>query len=143
MDRPTGGLAGVLLFFFLNLNPHQGRPFRDHIREFDFAGLFAIVTGVVCLLLGFNSSETTCTFILLLYRNRNLFIYFFLLGRNPETITLFTAGCILLIIGGINEIFTKRSPIIPPRLFKAGHRESCPCCFCLSWFSRHVQRASH
>ncbi|KAG2755028.1 MFS general substrate transporter [Suillus brevipes Sb2] len=98
INLPTGGLAGVLLFFFLNLNPHQGRPFRDHIREFDFAGLFAIVTGVVCLLLGFNSSETT--------------------WRNPETITLFTAGCILLIIGGINEIFTKRSPIIPPRLFK-------------------------
>jgi hypothetical protein len=68
MDRPTGGLAGVLLFFFLNLNPHQGRPFRDHIREFDFVGLCAIVTGVVCLLLGLNSSETTCNFILLLYR---------------------------------------------------------------------------
>ncbi|KIK34493.1 hypothetical protein CY34DRAFT_26843 [Suillus luteus UH-Slu-Lm8-n1] len=98
INLPTGGLAGVLLFFFLNLNPHQGRPFRDHIREFDFVGLFAIVTGVVCLLLGLNSSVTT--------------------WRNPETITLFATGGTLLIIGGINEIFTKRSPIIPPRLFK-------------------------
>ncbi|KAG1741211.1 major facilitator superfamily domain-containing protein, partial [Suillus occidentalis] len=99
INLPTGGLAGVLLFFFLNLNPHQGRPFRDHIREFDFVGLFAIVTGVVCFLLGLNSSVTT--------------------WRNPETIALFATGGTLLIIGGINEIFTKRSPIIPPRLFKA------------------------
>ncbi|KAG2343385.1 MFS general substrate transporter [Suillus weaverae] len=98
INLPTGGLAGVLLFFFLNLNPHQGRPFRDHIQEFDFVGLFVIVTGVVCLLLGFNSSETT--------------------WKSPETIALLAVGGTLLIIGGINEIFTKKSPIIPPRLFK-------------------------
>lgn len=59
-NRPTGGVAGALLFFFLNLNPHQGRSFRDHIKEFDFIGLATAVSGVVCLLLGFNSSETTC-----------------------------------------------------------------------------------
>ncbi|KAG1836612.1 MFS general substrate transporter [Suillus subluteus] len=98
INLPTGGLAGVLLFFFLNLNPHQGRPFRDHIREFDFVGLFVIIIGVVCLLIGLNSSETT--------------------WKNPETIALLAVGGTLLIIGGINEIFTKKSPIIPPRLFK-------------------------
>ncbi|KIK40350.1 hypothetical protein CY34DRAFT_13769 [Suillus luteus UH-Slu-Lm8-n1] len=98
INLPTGGLAGVLLFFFLNLNPHQEKPFRDHIREFDFVGLFAIVTGVVCFLLGLNSSETA--------------------WKNPETIALLAVGGTLLIIGGINEIFTTRSPIIPPRLFK-------------------------
>ena len=59
-DRPTGGVAGALLFFFLNLNPHQARPFRDHVKEFDFVGLATAVSGIVCLLLGFNSSETTC-----------------------------------------------------------------------------------
>lgn len=98
INLPTGGLAGVLLFFFLNLNPHQGRPFRDHIREFDFVGLLVIMAGVVCLLIGLNSSETT--------------------WKNPETIALLAVGGTLLIIGGINEIFTKKSPIIPPRLFK-------------------------
>ncbi|KAG1756595.1 MFS general substrate transporter [Suillus paluster] len=98
INLPTGGVAGALLFFFLNLNPHQGRPFREHIQEFDFVGLFLIVTGVVCLLVGFNSSETT--------------------WQSAETIALLAVGGTLLIIGGINEIFTKRSPIIPPRLFK-------------------------
>ncbi|KAG1756583.1 MFS general substrate transporter [Suillus paluster] len=98
INLPTGGVAGVLLFFFLNLIPHQGRPFRDHIQEFDFVGLFLIIIGVVCLLVGFNSSETT--------------------WQSAETIALLAVGGTLLIIGGINEIFTKRSPIIPPRLFK-------------------------
>ncbi|KAG1754579.1 MFS general substrate transporter [Suillus lakei] len=98
INLPTGGLAGALLFFFLNLNPHQGRPFRDHIREFDFVGLFVIVIGVVCLLIGFNSSETT--------------------WQSAETIALLAVGGTLLILGGVNEIYTKRSPIIPPRLFK-------------------------
>lgn len=98
INLPTGGLAGVLLFFFLNLNPHQGRPFRDHIREFDFVGLVLIITGVVCLLIGLNSGETT--------------------WKTPETIALLAVGGTLIIIGGINEIFTKQSPVIPPRLFK-------------------------
>jgi EmrB/QacA subfamily drug resistance transporter len=98
INLPTGGLAGALLFFFLNLNPHQGRPFRDHIREFDFVGLFVIVIGVICLLIGFNSSETT--------------------WQSAETIALLAVGGTLLILGGVNEVYTKRSPIIPPRLFK-------------------------
>ncbi|KAG1803695.1 MFS general substrate transporter [Suillus plorans] len=98
INLPTGGLSGILLFFFLNLNPHQGRPFRDHLREFDFVGLFVIVIGVICLLIGFNSSETT--------------------WQSGETIALLAVGGTLLILGGVNEIYTKRSPIIPPRLFK-------------------------
>lgn len=98
INLPTGGLAGAILFIFLNLNPHQGRPFRDHIREFDFVGLFVIIAGVVCLLIGLSSSET--------------------MWKNPKTIALLAVGGTLLIVGGINEIYTKRSPVIPPRLFK-------------------------
>ncbi|KAF8136614.1 MFS general substrate transporter [Boletus edulis] len=92
INLPTGGVAGALLFFFLNLNPHQGKPFSDHVKEFDFVGL-------VCLLLGFNSSETT--------------------WDSAETISLLVTGCILLVVYVINEMYTKRSAIIPPRLFKA------------------------
>ncbi|KIJ69250.1 hypothetical protein HYDPIDRAFT_80094 [Hydnomerulius pinastri MD-312] len=98
INLPTGGLAGALLFFFLNLNPHQGRSFRDHVKDFDFVGLGLIVSGVVCLLIGFNSSETT--------------------WQSAETIALLAIGGVLLVLGAINEIFTKRSAIIPPRLFK-------------------------
>jgi hypothetical protein len=59
-DSPTGGVAGALLFFFLNLNPHQGRTLKEHLNEFDFLGLFLFVSGVVLLLVGFNQSETNC-----------------------------------------------------------------------------------
>ncbi|KAF8545536.1 hypothetical protein OG21DRAFT_1492297, partial [Imleria badia] len=99
INLPTGGVAGALLFFFLNLNPHQGRSFHDHVKEFDFLALVTAVSGVVCLLLGFNSSETT--------------------WKSAETISLLVIGGILLVVYAINEMYTKRSAIIPPRLFKA------------------------
>ncbi|KAF8643906.1 hypothetical protein AX16_008922 [Volvariella volvacea WC 439] len=98
INLPTGGVAVAILFFFLNLNPHQGRTLQQHLEEFDFIGLVLMVTGVVCLLIGFNASETS--------------------WDSAETIALLTAGCVLLLAGGINEMLTKRSPIIPPRLFK-------------------------
>jgi hypothetical protein len=44
--------------------------------------------------------------------------YFSLSGSNAETIALLVVGVVLLIGAGINEGFTSRLPIIPPRLFK-------------------------
>ncbi|KDR73516.1 hypothetical protein GALMADRAFT_614600 [Galerina marginata CBS 339.88] len=98
INLPTGGVAAAILFFFLNLNPHQGRSLRQHVNEFDFVGLFLIVGGIVLLLLGFNESETSWS--------------------SRETIALLVVGCACLIAGAVNEAFTTRSPIVPPRLFK-------------------------
>ncbi|KAF4614997.1 hypothetical protein D9613_002702 [Agrocybe pediades] len=98
INLPTGGVAAAILFFYLNLNPHQGRTLRQHISEFDFVGLILIVGGIVLVLLGFNESETSWS--------------------SKETIAFLVVGFVLLVLGGINELFTKRSPIIPPRLFK-------------------------
>lgn len=41
------------------------------------------------------------------------------LGESAETISLLVIGGILLVVYAINEMYTKRSAIIPPRLFKA------------------------
>ncbi|VDC06640.1 unnamed protein product [Peniophora sp. CBMAI 1063] len=98
INLPTGGVAFALLFFFLHLNPHQGRTLRQHVADFDFLGLFLLVAGVICLLIGFNSGETDWS--------------------TAETIALLTVGAVLLVVAFINEIYTTRSPIIPPRLFK-------------------------
>ncbi|TCD64545.1 hypothetical protein EIP91_003983 [Steccherinum ochraceum] len=98
INLPTGGIAFALLFFFLNLNPHKGRTLREHVREFDFLGFALIVGGVVCILLGFNFSETSWS--------------------SPQTIATLVVGFTLLFIGGINEVLTTRSAIVPPRLFK-------------------------
>ncbi|KAL6298222.1 major facilitator superfamily domain-containing protein [Sparassis latifolia] len=88
----------MLLFFFLNLNPHQGKPLRQHVREFDFVGLILIIGGVVLLLIGFNFGEQG--------------------WDQARTIAPLVLGVCLLIAAGVNEIFTNRSPIVPPRLFK-------------------------
>ncbi|KAI9574223.1 MFS general substrate transporter [Boletus coccyginus] len=98
INLPTGGVAAVILFVFLNLNPHQPRPIRDELAEFDFVGLFCFVGGVVCVLLGFDFSQTSWS--------------------SASTIALLTIGIVLFIAGGINEMYTKRSAIIPARLFK-------------------------
>ncbi|KAF7301065.1 Membrane transporter [Mycena indigotica] len=98
INLPTGGVAGLLLFFFLNLNPHHGRSFHEHVRQFDFGGLFFFVGGVVCLLLGFSQSEDGW-------------------DRAP-TIALLVVGFVLIITGVWFESWTSRSPIIPPRLFQ-------------------------
>ncbi|KII88358.1 hypothetical protein PLICRDRAFT_41528 [Plicaturopsis crispa FD-325 SS-3] len=98
INLPTGGVAAAILFFFLNLNPHQGRTFREHVADFDFVGLGLLIAGVVCLLIGFNNSETSWS--------------------TPSTIALLTVGGVLLVVAAVNEIYTNRSPIIPPRLFK-------------------------
>ncbi|KIJ16697.1 hypothetical protein PAXINDRAFT_98515 [Paxillus involutus ATCC 200175] len=98
INLPTGGLAAVLLFIFLNVNPHQKRPLRDQVAELDFIGLFGLVAGVVCLLIGFSFSQTSWS--------------------GAKTITLLVVGLVLLIVGGINEIFTTRAAILPARLFK-------------------------
>uniref|UniRef100_D8PSN8 Major facilitator superfamily (MFS) profile domain-containing protein n=1 Tax=Schizophyllum commune (strain H4-8 / FGSC 9210) TaxID=578458 RepID=D8PSN8_SCHCM len=100
INLPTGGFAIAVLFFFLHLNPHQGRSLREHVAAFDFVGLFLIVGGVICLLLGFNFSEKR--------------------WDDAKTIALLVVGGCLLVCAGINEWFTSREPIIPPRLFKAG-----------------------
>ncbi|CAK5272288.1 unnamed protein product [Mycena citricolor] len=98
INLPTGGVAGMMLFFFLNLNPHKGKTLREHVREFDFLGLVLVVGGVVALLLGFSESEK---------------------GWNTaSTIAPLVVGLAAILAGMVNENLTNRSPIIPPRLFR-------------------------
>lgn len=98
VNLPTGGVAAVLLFFFLHLNPHQGRSLREHVSEFDFLGLLLVIGGIVSVLLGFSYGQESWS--------------------AKETIALLVVGFVLLIACGINEYYTTRSPIVPPRLFR-------------------------
>lgn len=103
---------------FLNLNPHQGKSWREHVREFDFIGLGLMVAGVVCLLIGFNFSEQSC-----MYGRtapRFLLAYTPPSGSTAKTIVLVAVGCVLLVAAGVYEVFTTRLPILPPRLFQVG-----------------------
>ncbi|KAJ7647982.1 major facilitator superfamily domain-containing protein, partial [Roridomyces roridus] len=98
INLPTGGLAGLVLFFSLNLNPHQGKSFQEHVREFDFLGVFFLIGGVLSLMMGLSQSQD---------------------GWNkPATIGPLVSGVVALILAVLVEGRTTRSPIIPPRLFK-------------------------
>lgn len=68
------------------------------MQMFDFFGLFLIIVGTVCVLIGFSSAETV--------------------WKSPETIVLLTVGGLILVSVVFWESYTTRSPIIPPRLFK-------------------------
>ncbi|KAH7107653.1 MFS amino acid permease [Auriculariales sp. MPI-PUGE-AT-0066] len=98
INLPTGAFATIILAVFLKLNPTRQKTLQQHMAEFDFLGLGLIMTGVVLLLLGFHEAETNWS------------------ARNTIIFVSFGAGS--LILGAINEIFTTRSPIIPPRLFR-------------------------
>ena len=88
----------MLLVLFLNLNPTPKRSFKSSVNEFDFLGLFLIVSGVVALLIGFHYSETSWS--------------------DPRTIALLVVGVVLIGLAVANEWLIKtRKPIIPPRLF--------------------------
>ncbi|KIO29864.1 hypothetical protein M407DRAFT_20934 [Tulasnella calospora MUT 4182] len=97
INLPTGGVAAALLLR-LHLNPVPRTPLRSHIANFDFVGLFLILGGVVCLLVGFNQSETS--------------------WHSPSTIALITVSVPIIAAGIVNEFYTSRRPIIPPRIFK-------------------------
>jgi len=88
----------LLLVLFLNLNPTPKRSFKSYVDDFDFLGLFLIVSGVVAFLIGFHYSETSWS--------------------DPKTVVLLVVGVVLIGLAVVNEaLITTREPIIPPRLF--------------------------
>ncbi|KZV86039.1 MFS general substrate transporter [Exidia glandulosa HHB12029] len=97
VNLPTGGFAAALLLF-LKLNPRPKKSFRQQLDEFDFIGLILLVGGVACLLVGFNFGETSWS--------------------QAKTIALLVVGAVLLVAAATYEMYTTRSPILPPRLFK-------------------------
>ncbi|SCZ92353.1 BZ3500_MvSof-1268-A1-R1_Chr5-2g07802 [Microbotryum saponariae] len=97
INLPTGGIALLVLIFYLNLNPHKTAPIADLVRTFDFLGLGLIVGGLILLLVGFSSGEVS--------------------WKSAQTIALLVVGGVMLCIAGFVETHTKRSPIIPARLF--------------------------
>jgi hypothetical protein len=112
-----GSVVAIVLFVFLNLNPHQSRPFRGHLTELDFVGLTFIALGMVSLIIGFDFWRATCAlcYVMLL----TFLEHQFATGSDVKAIVLVVIGCVTLIAGGISEILvTQRPQIMPSRLFK-------------------------
>lgn len=98
INLPVGAFALAVLAYFLKLNPHDPPSGRQLLAEFDFLGLFLLTVGLVVLLFGFSSGESDWS--------------------SVNTIVCLTVGCAVLVAAVVVELTTKRSPIIPPRMFK-------------------------
>lgn len=90
----------IVLMLSLNLNPTKKRTFKEIASTFDFLGLILVTSGVILLLVGFQGAETA--------KNG---------WRAPQTIAPLASGFLMFVLGAINEIYTAREPIMPPRLF--------------------------
>lgn len=91
----------MILVFFLKLNPVQKTPLRMVARRFDFVGLSLLAVSIVLLLLGFQFAQSKGVG-----------------WKAPQTIIALLVGVALFVLGVVNELDTRRDPIIPPMLLK-------------------------
>lgn len=102
INLPLSAITFLVVFFFLRVNQPTHSSFKEKFRTFDYLGLFLIVGGSVCILLGFSFASSRT-------------------WKSPATISLLVVGWLLLIVFGFWEIKAERiglSPMVPPRLFK-------------------------
>lgn len=101
INLPTGGAAALILLLFLRVPSRTPRSLRDVASTFDFIGLFLLMGGTVLLLIGFQGAQTA--------RKG---------WKAPVTLAPLIIGIVMIIAAAVNEFFTKKEPILPPRLFK-------------------------
>ncbi|KAL7411710.1 major facilitator superfamily domain-containing protein [Mrakia frigida] len=99
LNLPLGFVALVMLYFCLKLNPRKKITLREFADRFDFVGVLFLTAGSGTLLAGFS-----------LAADRS--------WSDKTTIALLVVGVVCFSIGMINEGYTKRTPLFPPRLFR-------------------------
>jgi hypothetical protein len=97
----TGGFAIAVLFVFLKLNPTKRITLRQVVQTFDWIGLVLFVSGIVLFLTGIASG------------GNGTFAW-----NSGVVLGTIIPGGICLVAAVINELYTKRQPLLPPRLFK-------------------------
>ncbi|KAM5542344.1 hypothetical protein V8D89_003803 [Ganoderma adspersum] len=98
INLPVGGVLACAILIFLRLKPAPKKTFAEALHNFDFVGLFLVVAGIACLLVGLQLGKTDWS--------------------APATIALLVLGGVLCLACAVHECFTKSTPIIPPRLFR-------------------------
>jgi hypothetical protein len=100
-DDSTGGFAIAVLFIFLKLNPAKRTTVNEVVKTFDWIGLILFVSGIVLFLTGLSSG------------GNGTFAW-----TSGVVLGTLIPGVVCLIAATINELYTKRMALIPPRLFK-------------------------
>ena len=91
----------AVLFFFLKLNPTKRTTISQMAKTFDWIGLLFFVSGIVLFLTGLASGGD------------GTFAW-----TSGVVLGTIIPGVVCLIVAVINELYTKKQPLIPPRLFK-------------------------
>jgi Na+/melibiose symporter-like transporter len=97
----TGGFAIAVLILFLKLNPTKRTTVKEVAQTFDFIGLILFVSGIVLFLTGLASG------------GNGTFAW-----TSSVVLGTLIPGVVCFVAAVINELYTKRQPLIPPRLFK-------------------------
>jgi Na+/melibiose symporter-like transporter len=100
-DLRTGGFAIAALVFFLKLNPTKRTTVKEVVSTFDWIGLLLFVSGIVLFLTGLACGGNGTW-----------------AWTSSVVLGTLIPGVVCLIAATINELYTKRRPLIPPRLFK-------------------------
>lgn len=99
INLPVCAPALGIVFFFLKLNPVERKPVRTLAREFDWIGLVTLVAAVTLFLAGLNNATTSYGWI------------------SGASLGLLVISGALLAVCIVNEFYTQRQPILPPKLF--------------------------
>ncbi|BEJ12224.1 hypothetical protein CspHIS471_0206840 [Cutaneotrichosporon sp. HIS471] len=99
INLPTGGVAFILLLLYLKLNKPRSHTFQELRQTFDFLGLFLMMVGSSLLLVGFSFAAD------------HGFQY-------VSSIALIVVGGVVFCAAIVNCLVTKRTAVIPARLFK-------------------------
>lgn len=101
INLPTGGAATALLYFFLNVTPHdRSTDVWTRIKHIDWLGNTLLVGGVICLCLGLNwGGQASYGW------------------GSAQVITLLVVGVVLLIVTALVEVFVAEKPILSPKMF--------------------------
>lgn len=100
-DISTGGFAIGVLVVFLKLNPHKRSTLSQIAKTFDWIGLVLFVSGVVLFLTG------------LAIAGNGTYAW-----NSSVVLGNLIPGGVCLAAAVVNELYTTRQPLIPPRLFK-------------------------
>jgi len=90
-----------VLVIFLKLNPTKRLTVREVASNFDWTGLVFFVSGIVLFITGLACG------------GNGTFAW-----NSGVVLGTLIPGCVCLILAVINELYTKRQALIPPRLFK-------------------------
>ncbi|TBU28734.1 MFS general substrate transporter [Dichomitus squalens] len=98
INLPVGGALALVVLAFLRLKPAPKKSLSQALYGFDYIGLLLVFAATSCLIVGLQLGKSAWS--------------------DPSTITLLVLGVVLFSSCALYECFTRRTAIIPPRIFR-------------------------